>query len=420
MEKGNDTMCTNMGRIDQLTTAVMYSLVETGCSCENISIYFGGNTLNCFPFPINHTFLISCLYILFFVVVIGAAVGGNLTVVWIILNHERMRTVTNYYLLNLAVADISITIFNTGFSGSYNLYYNWTFGNFYCPVNNLMGITPICVSVFTMIVLSIDRYMAIIYPLRKRPGRNQTLGIIFVIWVVSFLLGLPSYLASKMDTYYFWDGDYIFKDTVCSQDNFIDGNRSTSTLFKLYNHGLIIVQYVIPLAIICFTYGKTVMVLRKSKNIGDTIQKDSLKAKRKAGNMLALIVVAFTFMWLPYNLYFLLKQYVFSYLDPKVENYLFINIYLLGMSSSIVNPFIYYFMNERFCLGFKYAFRWVPWIKINYAQYRLAYNTKNSWVTSSGAKSHIYINPTGSTNLQKKSQIQNSPVNHLPSTGVSV
>lgn len=36
-----------------------------------------------------------------------------------------MRTVTNYYLLNLAVADATISIFNTGFSWTYNFYYQW-------------------------------------------------------------------------------------------------------------------------------------------------------------------------------------------------------------------------------------------------------------------------------------------------------
>lgn len=81
-----------------------------------------------------------------------------------------MRTVTNYYLLNLAVSDVAITILNTGFSGkyyfyfrllmhlgTYNLYYHWIFSEAHCAFNNLMGITPICASVFTMIVMSIDR-----------------------------------------------------------------------------------------------------------------------------------------------------------------------------------------------------------------------------------------------------------------------
>ena len=43
----------------------------------------------------------------------------------IVLRHRKMRTVTNYYLLNLAIADISISIFNTGFSWIYNFYYHW-------------------------------------------------------------------------------------------------------------------------------------------------------------------------------------------------------------------------------------------------------------------------------------------------------
>lgn len=95
-----------------------------------------------------------------------------------------MRTVTNFYLLNLAVSDVAITVLNTGFSGTYNLYYNWLFSEAHCVFNNLMGITPICASVFTMIVMSIDRYFAIVHPLKRRPGRRKTFTIISAIWIL--------------------------------------------------------------------------------------------------------------------------------------------------------------------------------------------------------------------------------------------
>ena len=115
--------------------------------------------LYCSPFPFEHSIATQLFYITIFASLILLSCAGNLAVVWIVLRHEKMRTVTNYYLLNLAISDLSITVLNTGFSGSYNLYYNWIFSDFHCAFNNLMGITPICASVFTMMVMSIDRWV---------------------------------------------------------------------------------------------------------------------------------------------------------------------------------------------------------------------------------------------------------------------
>lgn len=145
-----------------------------------------------------------------------------------------MRTVTNYYLFNLAISDISITVLNTGFSSVYNLYYNWFFPDWYCPFTNMMAITPICASVFTMIVMSIDRYMAIVYPLKRRPGKRATLTIILGIWVLAILCGFPAYFTTKMEYHIFMDEKkHVMKDTLCLADNFPDGDVLTSTWFNM-------------------------------------------------------------------------------------------------------------------------------------------------------------------------------------------
>lgn len=65
--------------------------------------------------------------------------------------------------------------------------------------------------------------------------------------------------------------------------------------------------------------------------------------------MLSLVVLIFMFLWLPYQLYFaVLYTYVGALFDRKMSLYIYLNIYWLGMSSTIFNPIIYYFMNERY------------------------------------------------------------------------
>jgi hypothetical protein len=128
-----------------------------GCNCNVLQFYNRLDSLHCGPFPFVHPLFIQIGYILLFSALILLAVGGNFTVIWIVLRHKRMRTVTNYFLVNLAIADASISIFNLGFSWTFNLYYVWIFGYAYCVFNNFMGIVPTCASVFTMVVMSCDR-----------------------------------------------------------------------------------------------------------------------------------------------------------------------------------------------------------------------------------------------------------------------
>lgn len=56
-------------------------------------------------------------------------------------------------------------------------------------------------------------------------------------------------------------------------------------------------QYVVPLLILSVTYGRVACVLRANNNIGCTRHCESIKAKRKAANMLALVVVTFILLW---------------------------------------------------------------------------------------------------------------------------
>ena len=121
--------------------------------------------------------------------------------------------------------------------GMYNLYYNWIFSDVHCAINNLMGICLVCASVFTMIVMSIDRYLAIVYPLRRRPGKGATVTIIICIWVLSVCCGLPALAGTKIETHWFIDESEnrtkILKDRLCLADKFPDGNSETSFIFNV-------------------------------------------------------------------------------------------------------------------------------------------------------------------------------------------
>uniref|UniRef100_T1H9E8 G_PROTEIN_RECEP_F1_2 domain-containing protein n=1 Tax=Rhodnius prolixus TaxID=13249 RepID=T1H9E8_RHOPR len=84
------------------------------------------------------------------------ATGGNLIVIWIVLAHKRMRTVTNYFLVNLAIADAMVSSLNVTFNYTYMVNSDWPFGTLYCKISQFVAVLSICASVFTLMAISVD------------------------------------------------------------------------------------------------------------------------------------------------------------------------------------------------------------------------------------------------------------------------
>jgi len=97
------------------------------------------------------------LWTLLFAGMVVVATGGNLIVIWIVLANKRMRTVTNYFLVNLSVADAMVSTLNVTFNYTYMLNSHWPFGTLYCKISQFVAVLSICASVFTLMAISIDR-----------------------------------------------------------------------------------------------------------------------------------------------------------------------------------------------------------------------------------------------------------------------
>jgi tachykinin-like receptor len=119
-----------------------------GCGYRNDT-----EDVNIYLLPVG----VQVAYFLFFSAMMLAALSGNIVIMWIVLAHKRMRSVTNYFLLNLAIADASITAFNTLFNMIYLMYGHWPFGRVYCKFSLFTSVCTISSSVFTFMAIAIDR-----------------------------------------------------------------------------------------------------------------------------------------------------------------------------------------------------------------------------------------------------------------------
>ncbi|XP_044585486.1 tachykinin-like peptides receptor 99D isoform X1 [Cotesia glomerata] len=314
---------------------------------------------NKFTLPLWRQILWYCLFVSMIIV----ATGGNLIVIWIVLVHKRMKSVTNIFLVNLSIADTLVSMLNVTFNFYYMLHSHWTFGNLYCKVSQFISVVTICASVFTLMAISIDRYRAIIKPLRQKMSRRTTLMVALIIWVVSSILSLPNLIFFNIYTVTFPNGDVRL---VCYGDWPNKDDNQFSLTEYIYNVLFMVLTYFLPIGSMTYTYARIGLELWGSQSIGEIThnQLESIKGKRRVVKMMIVIVSIFAVCWLPFHVYFIVVSSVPEVTNEPYIQEVYLAIYWLAMSNSMYNPMIYCWMNSKFRRGFSVVFRWCPGVHV--------------------------------------------------------
>uniref|UniRef100_A0A182INH5 G-protein coupled receptors family 1 profile domain-containing protein n=1 Tax=Anopheles atroparvus TaxID=41427 RepID=A0A182INH5_ANOAO len=310
---------------------------------------------NLYKVPIGLLVLLSVFYGTISIL----AVIGNSLVIWIVVTTKQMQTITNMFIANLALADVTIGVFAIPFQFQAALLQRWNLPEFMCPFCPFVQLISVNVSVFTLTAIAVDRHRAIINPLRARTSKNISKFVISSIWILSFALAAPILFTLRVRPNYVIVmtglNDTYTNATVpfCKIVNF------ELAEILLYRYLLVLVQYFIPLFVISFVYIQMAFRLWGSKTPGnaqDSRDITMLKNKKKVIKMLIIVVALFGVCWFPLQLYNILHV-----TWPDIDHYRFINIIWfvcdwLAMSNSCYNPFIYGIYNEKFKREFRKRF----------------------------------------------------------------
>ncbi|NXF65768.1 NK1R protein, partial [Ciccaba nigrolineata] len=293
------------------------------------------------------------LWAVAYALIVVVSVVGNVVVMWIILAHKRMRTVTNYFLVNLAFAEASMSAFNTVVNFTYAIHNEWYYGLLYCKFHNFFPIAAVFASIYSMTAIALDRYMAIIHPLQPRLSATATKVVIGIIWLLAFLLAFPQGYYSVMEE--------LPGRLVCLVEW---PEHSTNVYGKTYHFCMTILIYFLPLLVIGCAYTVVGITLWASEIPGDSSDRyhEQVSAKRKVVKMMIIVVCTFALCWLPYHIYFTLQYFNPEWYLQKFIQQVYLAIMWLAMSSTMYNPIIYCCLNDRFRVGFKHAFRWCPFV----------------------------------------------------------
>nr|ASA47152.1 tyramine receptor [Nilaparvata lugens] len=134
-----------------------------------------------------------CLITLFFIFIVVTVVGNTLIIVAVVTT-RRLRTVTNCFVMSLAVADWLVGIFVMPVAVAYHIMGSWEMGRILCDVWISLDVGLCTASILSLCAISIDRYFAITQPLnytRRRRSKRLALIMILVVWVAAVAITCP-------------------------------------------------------------------------------------------------------------------------------------------------------------------------------------------------------------------------------------
>uniref|UniRef100_A0A8B9R420 G protein-coupled receptor 83 n=1 Tax=Anas platyrhynchos TaxID=8839 RepID=A0A8B9R420_ANAPL len=251
---------------------------------------------------------------------------------------RRLRSATSLFIVNLAVADIMITLLNTPFTLARFVNSSWVFGKGMCHVSRFAQYCSLHVSALTL--TAIRRGQVIMHPLKPRISTAKGVIYISIIWVMAACFSLPHAIYQKLFTF-----EYSEDVTRCLC--LPDFPEPADLFWKYLDLTTFILLYVLPLVIISAAYVTVAKKLWLRNTIGDvtTEQYFALRRKnKKTIKMLMLVVVLFAVCWFPLNCYVVLL----SSQTIRTNNALYFAFHWLAMSSTCYNPFIYCWLNDSF------------------------------------------------------------------------
>ncbi|XP_060665305.1 trissin receptor isoform X1 [Drosophila nasuta] len=200
---------------------------------------------------------IRIIFIILYTLVFCCCFFGNLLVILVVTLSRRLRSITNFFLANLAFADFCVGLFCVMQNLSIYLIDSWVFGEFLCRMYQFVHSLSYTASIFILVVICMERYFAIVHPITCRQILTATrLRMVIVsVWITSAVYSTPKFVFSKtIKNIHTEDGQ---EEEICV----LDREMFNSKLLDMINFVLL---YVMPLLVMTVLYSKIAIALWRS------------------------------------------------------------------------------------------------------------------------------------------------------------
>ena len=159
---------------------------------------------------------------------------GNGLVIWTILTNTKVRTPTNILILNLAVTDFLFIAICVPFTGAGYVLPRYIFGRVWCKISQYFIYVCACVSIYSLVLMSVVRCIVVIRPLSSRSlvTTRRVCTAVAVIWIV-ILSGFTPLLGQyDIVTYTYFGEDR----STCFNVEVNSSGTIRETFYAMYSH----------------------------------------------------------------------------------------------------------------------------------------------------------------------------------------
>ncbi|NXI73933.1 UR2R protein, partial [Anseranas semipalmata] len=244
------------------------------------------------------------------------------------------------YIVNLALADL-LYLSTIPFVVCTYFVRDWYFGDLGCRILFSLDLLTMHASIFILTIMSTERYLAVARPLATlRRSRDHRRAVTCLVWLVAFLLALPS---------------MILIDLRTSHRNGVTKRMCHPTWrmgsYKVYLTVLFNTCILAPGVIICCVYAKLARTYWRSHRALVLHTKQTSRCPRqKVLYLIFSIVLAYWACFVPFWLWQLFSIYWYEQGERGGTAVVPINFLVtcLAYSNSCVNPFLYTLLSKNY------------------------------------------------------------------------
>ncbi|XP_063603035.1 somatostatin receptor type 5-like [Penaeus indicus] len=281
---------------------------------------------------------------LFYAITCITGLCGNTLVIYVVTRFSRMQTVTNLYILNLAIAD-ELFMLGIPFIMTTSIMHYWPFGSIMCKLYMITTSLNQFTSSLFLTIMSADRYIAVCHPINSPKFRTPMISklVSLTAWFLSALMIIPVFMYSNT-----LESDGRDNCNIIWPES--QGVRG-EIAFTRYSFAL---AFGIPLVLIFIFYS---LVLHKLKTVGPkTKSKEKKKSRQRVTRLVLTVITVYVICWLPYWV----LQLTLILSEPKkghstLRVVLFMVSSCLSYINSALNPILYAFLSDNFKKSFMKA-----------------------------------------------------------------
>ncbi|XP_041667759.1 adenosine A2a receptor b [Cheilinus undulatus] len=337
------------------------------------------------------------VYIVLELVIALLAVTGNVLVCWAVFLNSNLQSITNFFVVSLAVADIAVGLLAIPFAITISTGFCAQF--FGCLFIACFVLILTQSSIFSLLAIAVDRYIAIKNPLRYNSlvTGTRAKAIIALCWFLSVGIGLTPMLGWNRG----WNATAEISNNTCPEGLTVCLFEKVVTMdYMIYFNffGCVL----LPLIIMLVIYVHIFMAARRQLRLiglkvanapatgeippSSSTSRSTLQKEVHAAKSLAIIVGLFALCWLPLHI---INCFHHLCEDCRRVHLWVMNIaIILSHANSVVNPLIYAYRIREFRQTFR---------RILY-QHILGRRDGHGFAAGNGERSHM-----GSTSIMRTS-----------------